>query len=1524
MKIIILVCSLFIQLCYYHTESMPVTEINNGTLVFENSQLVISLVLNMSVFGFDFNLSGISLSNSNSLDSPCTFNNLNIFFNFFDEVPTPQHNLTISFTNSTNIIRTIGDNPEVPCLADTNSTFLRVQTNFLPLFSSQTVYALNVIPDTTPPTLSSVIVDLRKGCINITFSEIVDLRTLNTSLLSLSPSQASPTGLLLSTLVNANSNTISVNSTYILRLEVFELPYVGGFCGSSFCYLQVGTGVIVMDVFGNPLQTQSFDIESDYTNYDPKDFEGTVTIFPYRATQVNCSITPPDERVEDVIGYQIYMFPLFVAFYDASCDYHLAYEFQHRNNITQWFFENPVNSNNFPPCLNTSDYSCIPTNGENVTIDIFPGYDFAIIITTLYPQIMFNYSNTFRSANEYYFEALQIELFSDDSSGPTNSGSTSGMEMETGNGTETSSTPTPSGNRLLLTWNVDPSFCDKHQLTIKYGESNFNNENGIGSYDSFISLDRLATCVDQFVYIYANAFSTDIVTEIRINSSQIHVPAGSCINVELFPMRYFMQTGPFVTDRPVVSYIEEEFRSNNVSIEWITFLPDTGSVIDFYNIYSFPIYALKYSGGSCNNVNPETATTEFSFKPTEYYRYSVSLSTDDFPFTCPPTPGAGMPYDCSSVIPEFGDLFHIFPYDNTYAQGIVVEAVVRQQETNMIEKVRSFPINYKTFLFSELRRSTVPSFDWNPQLCQADISFIYFHYSVPYIDESSPFPETNSIISPCSDTVLVNNNNNFEGFFQYFANYISEASTSSGVECLLSYESQVSEFFGNEPLKFADIARFEYLNYETIIISIYNGEGFSIPATIYTIPFQAQRLQVIEDESNFCPSGSSDLPPFFLNPIINMTFSDMNNLACENTSNYLCTTVSNTENIMLKVIPGFDPIIRVQFAGIEIPQFDLIPGEEQFFYSLIDFQFSFVTSVQNVNLTLQSVNSIKVDWNVQFYCPPGSFIHITFVGFQVFPEFPGFPGESGERRRRGVANEPDQSPGVTIPCNVGTHTFTDLSFNTDFEFTGQVFFNSTAEFFQTCPVLRFISTQPIQTPRLVTETKLLDFSRLQLFWNLIPQVTSYTVLAYPLNAETIAAPLGGVYFPSNKTDFISTDTSVNPMQLFELCLNSSPNLTCSKSTTSDSNAIITIIPGYAYKIALSYESMGSTVITIIEQGYNPSVILSDLVLASGFNNILSFRFNGSICASSVSAVFYHEAFTSGEDTAFPVIPCTGNEQIINVIDFAIGQIRPRVLFIFPFTNITFPGLNIATPPANIVVVVYPRFSFLPIGASPMVTTVFPPLNLTSDLYQVSWSFPPLQVPQEFDTFVLYAFPNSNIFTTSNNSCPSIFPAEMETGFPILPIDTAAPYAALQCPPPVDQFYLCAEYPSLSGDIQLFTLLDYDFLIEARFLGGLRVYHLDYLFYTTDKQNISTTLGLAFQVTPGSIVVTWNSQVSYCSNSRFFFSVNSSVNPDAVPCTTGNYTFVSLKPLTAYQIEYLILYDLTGIQQCSTNMVVWWR
>ena len=1478
---------------------MPATEITNSTLVIKDSQLVIALVFNMSLFG-DLNLNGISLSNSVNFDSLCTFNNLSILVNF-SSVPILEHNLTISFANSTNITRVIGDNPETPCLSDINSTFLRVQSDFLPVFSSQTVYALNVVPDTNPPSFSpsGVIVDLRKGFISIMFSEIIDPSTLDTSLLSLVPPpfQGQANSLILYTLVNSNNDT-SVNSTYTIRLEVFELPHVSSICGSFSCNLRVGTGDIVTDVFGNQLQTQSFDIQANYINYDPTFFEGTVTIIPHTATQVNFSTTPPAERVEDVIGYQIYMFPLFVSFYDASCDYYLAYEFQQRKNITQWFFENPLN-NNFPPCLNTSDYRCIFTNGENVTIDIFPGYAFANIIITIYPQIMFNDSSSFKFADEYYFEALQFQIFVDDFYGPPGGNGSTGNET---NG------PTPIGNRLLIRWNVDPSFCDEHQLTIKYGQPNI-------EVDSVIALDRLETCVDQYTYIYANSISTVVVPEIRINSSQIHVPEGSCINVKLIPLNNFsVQIDSFVTERPVVSSIEEFFGSTNISLNWITFLPELGFVIDFYNIYSFPVFALKYNGGSCNNVNSETAKTEFSFKPTEYYIHGVSLSTD-FPFTCPPTPGDGLIYGCSSVIRDSNQLFHSFPYDNTYAQGIVVEAVVRQKETNIIEKIRSFPINYKTFYFFEQSGNGLPSFEWNPQLCQSDTSFIYFHYFIP--SESEPTPETNSVISPCSDDVLVLDNVQ-ENFFFYSAHYISEVTAASSVECLLSYESQVSTFSEGEPSNFPEVVHFEYLDYETILISIFNGEDFSIPANIYTIPFKAQRLRIIGNENDFCPSNSSELPPFFVETVVNTSFSDINNLSCINTNNYLCTTVSNTENIVLRIFPGFDSIIRVELADIDISQFDLVPGEEQLVYSLTDSEFAFVTGEQNTNVTLLSPNSIRFDWNVEFYCPRGSFIHLTFSGFSSFPGSPGIPEV---RRRREFPNFPNLSPGVTIPCNIGTHTFNDLSFNTNHQFTGQVFFNSTAEFFQTCPVIRFLAAETIQTLQLVTEITLLDVSRLQLVWNLIPQVTSYTVLAYPVGTETIAAPLGGEFFESNSTSFFSINFSINPMELFELCLNSSQNLTCSKLTTSDLSAIVSIIPGYEYNLALSYELMGETIITIIDQGYNPSAFLSSLVESSGFDSILSFRFNDSICSSSsVSTVFYHNLYNNVE-TGFPVNPCMGNEQKINITDFPIGMIRPRALFIFPFTNITAPGFNIATPQANIVVFAFPEFSFLPIGASPMVTTVTPPLNLTSDLYQVSWSFPPLDVAQEFDTFVLYAFPNSNIFITSNSSCPDIFPGEVEVGFSSLPIDTNTP---LQCPPPVDQFYQCGEYPSMSGDIQLFTLLYYDFLVEARFRGGLRVYHSDYLFYTMDKQEISTTLGLAFQVTPQSIVVTWNSQVSYCSNSKLFFSVNSSVDSGAVPCSSANYTIVSLTALTTYQIEYKILYDLTGIQagteKCITNVL----
>ena len=1426
----------------------------------------------MPVVGVDLNLNSTSLSNSINFDTLCTFNNLSSFLTTLDVLPILEHNLTISLADSTDIIRLIGENPELPCLSNVSSTFLQVPSDFAGNFSTQTVYALNVIPDTSPPSFSPFgsTVDLRIGFIRIMFSEIIDPTTLDTSLLSISPSPGSPDSLLLSTLVNSDFGQ-TINNTYTIRLEVFELPHVSSFCNFSSCYLQVSSGFIVTDVFGNSLQTQSFDIQVNFAEYDPSVFEGTVTILPYTATQANFSITPPAERNEDVIGYQIYMFPLLVGFYDASCDHDRAYEFQNRENITQWFFETPLNRDNFPPCINTTDYRCIFTNGENVTLDIFPGYDFGTIIITIFPLIMFNRSESFNIASEYYFEVLQFQIFVDNPF----SGVTYPNE------------PKPIGNRVLLRWNVDPSFCDNHQLSIRYGSNS-------DSYNSIISLNRSATCVDQYTYIYAMNFVTIVAPVIRINSSQIHVPIGSCINVEVSTLPdFFVQLNFLVTDRPVITYIEEIFGSKNISLEWLTFQQDPGFVIDFYNIYSFPIFAMKYNGGSCSNINSETATTEFSFKPTEYYRHSVSLSAD-FPFTCPPTPGDGMPYDCSSVILDSDNLFLNIPYDNTYAQGIVIETVVRQLETNMIEKVRSFPYTYSTFVLFELRGSRSPSFDWNPQLCQLDTSFIFFHYFLPSENEVILFPERKSIITTCSDNILTLNNLQ-SSFFQYIANYISEVPTSSSVECLLSYESQKNTFAREGSLNFPEIQRFEYLDYETILVSIFNGEDFATPATIYTIPFRAQRFQIFGNESNFCPSGSNIPPFFFFEPISNTSISDMNNLSCENTQNYFCTNVSNTENIILRVFPGFDSIIRVKLDDLQIPQFDLIPGEEQLFYSLLDSELSFGTGEQNTNVTLISANSIRLDWNVEFYCPPGSFILLNSFSSQ----------------------EEAASAFVTLPCNIGTHTFQDLSFDSNFQFSGDVFFNSTAAFFQTCVVTTFIAPQFILTPPLVTEIRLLDISNIQVFWAPLPQVTSYTVLAFPEEAQTLPTPLGGLFFQSNTTNVIYRDFSIDRIDLFQLCLNSSQTLTCSKLTTSDLNAIVPVIPGYTYSLALSYELEGETIITIINQGYRPSNFITRQVLASGFDNILSFRFNSSICSSSnVSTVFYYETFTNFEETGFPVNPCAGNEQIVDVTGILIETIVPSVLFIFPFVNITVPGLNLLPPISNLVVFVFPQYDFLPIGASPMVTAVSSPFNSTYDIYQVSWSFPPLNVALEFDTFVLYAFPNSNIFNTSNVSCVT----GMEAGVSILPINKNTSYTALQCPPPVDQFYLCGEYSNMSGDIQLFTLLDYDFLVEARFYG-LSAYHLDYLFYTMDKQEISTSLGIAYQVSPQSIVVTWNIQVSYCSNSRFLFSVNSSVDSIPIPCSSANYTIPSLQPVTTYEIEYIILYDLSGIQAGTEKCII---
>ena len=1463
---------LLIKLCYYSIEcGAPSTpaQITNGTLEFQDNQLVIFVSFNISVFVSEFIRPDISLSNSPRFDSACTF------IIPMDEIQPSsafslQHSLIVSQGNSSAILSYIGSNQGVVCLRDATSTFLRVQQIFIQPPYVQ-VAALDVIPDTSPPQFdfAETVVDLRFGFINIGFTEVILPTTLNVSLFYVFhlDRRRAIGGLSFSALVNSQ-NVFDVNSNYTLRLEVFELPHIGDICNTG-CEIQVMPGVVVSDVFGNQLITQSFSfLFLTFSSYTPFSFEPQFLATPHSPTQVRIEINPPIYRQEDIIRYEMYCFSVGVDYYSGSCDYPPAYTYQENRNITQWTAENPLFSG-FPPCLNTSDYMCHVSYGENVTMDIFPGNDFACILIVLYPQIQFNYTGGFFTADTFYREAINLIVQA--------IGSSNGAP-----GTVPPPTGEPvgvDGDRVLITWNVEPSFCDQHQLSFKYGSGG--EKSSTDAYTSYVSLDRYTTCVDQYVYIYVSSDTTVIIPEIRITSSQIHVPEGNCIYVGMEKLFHFIPF--FELERPAIVYVEE-FRPLETQVSFIPFTPIPGFVVDYYNVYSFPIYALRYNAGSCSGVTPQTMPSEFTFQPTEYYIHSTRLPNQtNFPLKCHQTEELATPYTCVSVVDALPSL--PIPFDNRYAQGIVVEAVTRNNITNEVLKLASYPYTFKRMeLFEGRGSNTFLEVSWFPGICQRVSSFIFFHY-FRFFGELDNLLEFNSIVAPCTDSNLVNRET-LDPDYEYFTNYMSDVYTEDGDVCLLSYESSTRLGFSSS-LQSPQIIHFEYQNYETVLMTIFNGQNFSRPANIYIFPFET--LQTLATNDDFCPIVTVNTQ---INTRIfrtNTSIADMQGLACQNTNDYLCTRVENTENVLISVFPGFNSIIRVEFEGNQTKSIEATQGDDFTVYSLYDTEFIFNPAYSTA---VQSDNSIRFDWDVEFYCPPGSYIYLETNGFPQSGPFDEII------ERRGLAGT-IQIVSPPLPCDTGTYMMTDLEFNIQYQTAGYVFFNSTVDFFPACPTIQFFFLDIFPVPFL-QEITIINFTTIEVTWSSIPQVTTYTLLGYPADVEVILEPIGNTLLESNYTTLSISNFEQYPLQFFELCLNRT-NITCSMTTTTRPNATLSVIPGYDYELAIAYEVMGEMIILKLPRSFRLADALSEIVTVSEFSSELFYYYRSSLCTPGVRTVFHFQ----DSNTTFPVDACT-----VNQLTIPSGMLQPRVTFIFPFIDVIAPGRNITIMIENIVIVVDPRINFLPIGASPMITTVIPP-EINSDIYQVYWWFPEnLPFALERETYVLYAFPVYPESAIVYDKPCSARNATEELRFPLVePI--------LECPPPPGEVYFCAEYPTTSGDIQLLSVLEYEFLVVARYSGGFRIYHEDYSLSILEAEVINSSLNLTYQSTPYSITLMWNSMVSYCSSATLIFLLG---NQQPVPCFAGSYTIDSLTHNTTYQLAYELLLDVSVTQPVTEGCI----
>ena len=1449
--------------------------VTDGNLSFENPQLVIELRFDSSVPGTLLNLNGIGLSNSQSFDTICTFSNLSVAVD--NPTLSTQQNLILSLSESNNIITVISES-NTACLANNLSTFLVLSPDIAPESTLiESIIPLQIIPDTTPPSISpsGVVVDLSQGSISILFSELVDLNTLDVSFLRLSASAvAGQFSFVAFTDLSNSRDGAGINNSYGFPLEVFELQTIDNVC-SSVCYLHIDPGVVVRDVFGNNLVIQNVTIlPTNFTSYVSSQFVASFVHQLISPTQVNITISPPAQREGDVFSYLLYEFPQFVNYYHSNCDYPPAYEYQRRSNATQWDFRLPMG--NFPPCVNGSDYRCYVTQDLNFIIGFFSGYLTSFILVTEFPLINFNSNPVTLSPVTIYMNFLQFQILTVPSR------------------RRRSLQPDPDGNRVVVQWQVDSNFCDQHQLSLHYGGDGVS----FTSY-KYINLDRNITCGTKFVNLYAVTGSILVIPIIRINGPRVDIPPESCILVSL---RSSVLGGipSFNVDRPVIDTVNDLSPTGSIALRWETFTPSPGYTIDYFNIYVIPVYALRYDGGSCINIDDQTTPSDFTFLPTEYYKYGVSIPSEDFPFNCPPPPGLAIPYDCHSLSSEKITL--TFSHSFSYAISIIVEAVTRELSLNTIVKVRSYPQNYTSYpLITGRDGIGFQQFTWNPLLCQVPISFLFIHHF--FFDEELNRNLFSSGVYPCSPGMGFDLTAPNSIGYTSFSNYFSEVTTLGGLMCLLSYESPQMNIFSPFTETEVELIDFRYIDYETILLSIQILNFLdSSSANIYIIPYFTRTLR-LESSITMCPANTPDLPPYYIASNFNSSLNNMNNLACENNSDYTCTTVQTLINIPLRIIPGFGFRIRIAFESNE---YTLDPDSQGPFYSFDNSESIRIQSELNTNTTLVTANNIMVSWNVDYYCPPNSYISVTWRTLFLKP-----------RRRRGVTSILTDA---TMSCDVGTYTISDLALDRAYEIDGYVFFDSTAlSFPQTCLVIPIVFSDRISTPPILAGIRLLDLSTIQVSWNNVPGIDSpYTLLAYPSALGTFNVSITTEFSPSTMN--LQTISFIGPgvsPTYFEMCLNSSQAITCSKATTSETSAVISIIPGYEYELALAYQVGGQILIPILGNGYNPMTLLVNEVSASGFNGMYTYSFNSSICTTGVNTVFYYEG-SSGRTTFFGG-PCTQNSGPL-FMSAVIAQ--TRLLFTFPYVSIDIPGLNITAPAVTGVIIDVP-LSYLPISAATMITSVSSPSDITSNLFQVSWTSPPdIPILQQFDSFILYAFPESQIYFRGFSACPSTIMGEQEEfTFPIQFPEIFFPSNS-PCPPFPGLLYFCKESTTNTVQLPLLALLDYQFIIVGRYNGGLMTYALDYSSYTQAPQNLSS-LNLAYQVTPASITVNWNSQVSFCSNARFFFSLDLSYLPFYADCTAGTFTIESLQPLTRYRIEYIYFYETSNLQPgadvCIANM-----
>ena len=834
-----------------------------------------------------------------------------------------------------------------------------------------------------------------------------------------------------------------------------------------------------------------------------------------------------------------------------------------------------------------------------------------------------------------------------------------------------------------------------------------------------------------------------------------------------------------------------------------------------------------------------------------------------------------------------------------------------------ITKVRSYPAIYSAWRIGLGNAEGIGYHEifWNPNLClpTSSVFFRVFDSNLLLQRRSvralNNFPSGpiffRNFITPCisSATIL----KDIPRLFESTAYIFTDSATGEGSTCLSGFESNKLFRFGSNIESVSTVIEFKYLSFETISLSIALLGSFNRPATVLFLPFRVNLLE-LDNTTNLCPSIRDEtlLTASEVNIVQMNTPTVFAPTPCENTSNYSCIILENTADIIIDIIPGFDLGILVD-ASDEIETF--LP-ENSGILALNDTDLISSQTQLYTKTSLISKTSALVEWDTNFYCPPEAFVYLFWdKGFDFEP-------------RPTIPPVPSNNDTAILPCEAGSYLITNLDYSSKYLFNANIFFNSTA-FFPVCATLK-IEFEPVVTADFIQNVQLVDFANLNVQWDFIQGVSSYTLIAVPDYVTVLTTQINSVFSSDLLQQSMIIDYTLSPDYsldaLYEMCLESNENLTCSKLTTASNNAIIAIIPGYEYNIAVAYELQGVRYIQEYPFFYAPSLSVEELVAISGFNRGLLFKYNSQICTNNTRTVFHYDPLNL-LGNLFQVVSCDNSTYQLQTPDDPIQA----VLFIFPYQPINFPGnYPVTINPVHTIIYTQGSYSYLPESASPLLTSLDPPVDLSTSIYRAEWTNSPIfQIPQQFESYILYAVPSSNTFSLTGQECPQfIYPDCFLSGPISLPTSRSLIFDI--CPGNGTLYFFCKEFgSSLQGELFLFPLLDYVFFVEAAYDGGLRTSNFQSVLNVKSNQSLLESLRLTYQVSTSSIQISWDVTSVFCEDSTVSFIYSTQVEPSiVVSCQTGVYSIDSLRSRTEYEIYVYLNYNPTrlypGREQCIAS------